>query len=96
VHLGTKFCENTINTCEVICEYSRKITPICCHSHRVNHIWQEAENWYSGRLTIEQGIELKTIKYSKKIIITRSRITNKMPLLTDKSFGRINRKLVRG
>jgi len=58
-----------INTHEVICDYSQKITPICCHPHRVNHAWQEAENWYRGRLTIEpqtfcglKEIELKTIK----------------------------------
>jgi len=50
VHLGTKF---TVNTSKVICNCSRKITPICCHAHRVNRIWQEAENWYRGGLTIE-------------------------------------------
>ena len=25
-------------------DYSRKITPICCHAYRVNRIWEEAEN----------------------------------------------------
>jgi len=44
-HFGTKFGYNTINTCKVIHDYLRKITPICCHAHRVNHEWQEAENW---------------------------------------------------
>jgi len=52
-HLGTKFGYNTINTRKVIRDYIRKITPICCHAHRVNHEWQEAENWYRDRLTIE-------------------------------------------
>ena len=70
-------------------------------AHRVNHIWQEAENWYRGRLTIEpqafcglKEIELNTIKIQRKnqqyVIIMRSRITNKMPLLPDKLFSRIN------
>jgi len=31
-HLGTKFGCNTINTHKVICDYSRKIAPICCHA----------------------------------------------------------------
>jgi len=52
-HLGTKFGYNTINTRKVIHDYLRKITPICCHAHRVNHEWQEAENLYRARLTIE-------------------------------------------
>ena len=25
-------------------DYSRKITPICCHAYRVNRLWNEAEN----------------------------------------------------
>jgi len=77
-----------IHTPEVICYYPRKITPICCHAHKVNHEWQEAENWYSGRLTIDpqifcglKEIELKTIKIQRKnqrcVIITQSRIANK-------------------
>jgi len=52
-HLGTKFGYNTINIHKVIRDYLHKITPICCHAHRVNHEWQEVENWYRGRLTIE-------------------------------------------
>ena len=106
-HLGTKFGQNTINTCKVIRNYSRKITPICCHAHRVNREWQEAENWYRGRLSSEpqtfcglKGIELKTMKIQQKnqqcVIITRSRITNKVPLHPDKPLCRINRKLVCG
>ena len=34
-------------------DYSRKITPICCHAYRVNHVWEEAENRWVNRLTIE-------------------------------------------
>ena len=49
-HLGTKFGYNTINTRKVIRDYSRKITSICCHAHRVNCTWQEE---FRGRLTIE-------------------------------------------
>jgi len=55
-----------------ICNYSRKITPICCHAHRVNRTWQEADNWYRGRFTIKpqtfrslKEIKLK-IRYSEK------------------------------
>ena len=34
-------------------DYSRKITPICCHAYRVNRVWEEAENRWVNRLTIE-------------------------------------------
>ena len=60
-HLGTKLGWNTVNTCKVMCDYSQKITPICCHTHRINHRWHEAENWYRGGLTIEPQT-LKEIK----------------------------------
>ena len=84
-----------------------KITPICCHTHRVDREWQEAENLYRGWLTIKpqtfcglKEIELNSIKIQQKNqqcgIITRSRITNKMPLLPGKPFSRINQKLVCG
>jgi len=53
LHLGTKFGLNMINTREVICYYSLKITSICYHAHRVNQAWQEAENWYRSRIFIE-------------------------------------------
>jgi len=72
-HLGTKFGYSTINTRKVIRDYLRKITPICCHAHRVNHEQQEVENWFRGRLTIEphtfcglKEIELKTMKIEQK------------------------------
>jgi len=79
-----------INIRKVIPNYSRKITSICSHAHRVNHAWQEAENWFRGRLTIKpqtfcglKEIEQKSMKIQQKnqqcVIITRSRITNKMP-----------------
>jgi len=90
-----------INTGKVICDYSQKITPLCCHAHRANCKWQEAENLHRGRLTIEpqnfcglKEIELKTIKIQRKnqqcAIILRSRITNKMLLLPDKPLSKIN------
>ena len=34
-------------------DYSRKITPVCCHAYRVNRVWEEAENRWVNRLTIE-------------------------------------------
>ena len=50
-------------------DYSRKITPICCHAYRVNREWEEVENRWVNRLTIEpqtfcglKEIELKTRK----------------------------------
>ena len=52
-HLGTKFGLNTINSQEVIIDYSQKITPICCHAYRVNHLREEAENRCVDRITIE-------------------------------------------
>ena len=49
-HLGTNFGWNTINRQIVLSEYSRKITPICCHVYRVNRVWEEAENRWVNRL----------------------------------------------
>ena len=61
----------------------------------------KAKNWYRSRLTIKpqtfchlKEIELKVIKIQRKnqqcVIIMQSRITNKIPLLLDKPFSRIN------
>ena len=68
-HLGTNVGRNTINRQRVMSNYSRKITPICCHAYRVNRVRDEAENWWVNRLTIEpqtfcglKEIELKTRK----------------------------------
>ena len=54
-------------------DYSRKITPICCHAYRVNRVWEEAENRWVNRLTIEpqtfcglKEIELKNRKIQRK------------------------------
>ena len=91
-HLGTKFGWNTINRQRVMSDYSRKITPICCHAYRVNRVWEEAENRWVNRLTIEpqtfcglKEIELKTRKIQQKnqqcVTITQSRLANKKRLL---------------
>ena len=69
-------------------DYSRKITPICCHAYRVNRVWEEAENLWVNKLTIKpqtfcglKGIELKTRKIQRKnqqcVTITQSRLANK-------------------
>ena len=69
-------------------DYSRKITPICCHAYRVNRVWDEAENRWVNRLTIEpqtfcglKEIELKNRKIQRKnqqyVTITQSRLANK-------------------
>ena len=69
-------------------DYARKITPICCHVNRVNRVWEEAENWWVNRLTIEpktfcglKEIELKTRKIQRKnqqcVTIMQSRLANK-------------------
>ena len=54
-------------------DYSRKITPICCHAYRVNRVWEEAENRWVNRLTIEpqtfydlKKFELKSRRYNEK------------------------------
>ena len=72
-HLGTNFGWNMINRQRVMSNYSRKITPICCYTYRVNRVWEEAENWWMNRLTIEpqtfcglKEIELKTRKIQQK------------------------------
>ena len=55
-------------------DYSQKIAPICCHAHRVNRGWHEAENWYRGGLTIEPQTfcGLKEIEQNiMKIIIAK-------------------------
>ena len=69
-------------------DYSRTITPICCHAYRVNRVWEEAENRWVNRLTIEpqifcslKEIELKTRKIQRKnqqcVTIMQSRLANK-------------------
>ena len=72
-HLSTNFGWNTINRKRVMSDYSRKITPICCHAYRVNRVWEEAENRWVNRLTIEpqtfcslKEIELKNRKIQQK------------------------------
>ena len=101
-HLGTNFGRNTINRQRVMSVYSRKITPICCHAYRVNRIWEEAENRWVNRLTIEpqtvcglKEIELKNRKIQRKnqqcVTIMQSRLANKknhcLPRLPDKPLG---------
>ena len=83
-------------------DYSRKITPIRCHAYRVNRVWEEAENRWVNRLTIEpqtfcglKEIELKNRKIQRKnqqcTTITQSRLANKkndcLPRLPDKPLG---------
>ena len=86
-HLGTYFGWNTINRERVMSDYSRKITPICCHAYRVNRVWEEAENRWVNRLTIEpqtfcglKEIQLKNRKMQRKnqqyVTITQSRLAN--------------------
>ena len=69
-------------------DYSRKIKSICCHAYRVNREWEEAENQWVNRLTIEpqtfcglKEIELKTRKIQRKhqqcVTITQSKLANK-------------------
>ena len=64
------------------------MTPICCHAYRVNNVWEEAENPWVNRLTIEsqtfcglKEIELKTRTIQQKnqqcVIIMQSRLANK-------------------
>ena len=68
-------------------DYSRKITPIFCHAYRINRVWEEAENRWVNRLTIEpqtfcglKEIDLKkTGRYNEK--------SNSLPLLPDKPLG---------
>ena len=73
-------------------DYSRKITPICCHAYSVNCVWEVAENRWVNRLTIEpktvcglKEIELKTRKIQRKnqqyVTITQSRLAIKKRLL---------------
>ena len=87
-HLCINFSWNTINRQRVMSDYSRKITPICCHAYRVNRLWEEAENRWVNKLTIEpqtfcslKEIELKTRKIQRKnqqcVTITQSRLANK-------------------
>ena len=83
-------------------DYSRKITPICCHSYRVNRVWEEAENRWVNRLTIKpqtfcglKEIELKTRKIQRKnqqcVTIMQPRLANKkkrlFARLPDKPLG---------
>ena len=72
--------------------YSRKITPICCHAYRVSRVREEAENRWVNRLTIEpqtfcglKEIELKARKIQRTnlqcVTIMQSRLVNKKRLL---------------
>ena len=92
VHLCTNFGWNTINRQRGMSDYSRKITPICCHAYRVNRVWEEAENRSVNRLTMEpqtfcglKEIELKTRKIQRNnqqcVTIMQSRLANKKRLL---------------
>ena len=72
-HLGTNFGWNMIRRQRVISKYSRKISPVCCHTYRVNRLWEEAANQWVNRLTIEpqtfcglKEIELKPGRYNEK------------------------------
>ena len=90
-HLGTNFGRNKTNRQRVMSNYSRKITPICCHAYRVNSVWEEAENRWGNRLPIEpqtfcglKEIKLKTKKIEPKqqcVTIMQSRSANKKRLL---------------
>ena len=73
MHLCTKFGWNMIYSQGIISNYSPKITPICCHAYRVNRLWEEAENRWVNRLTIDpqtfcglKEIELKTTRLQRK------------------------------
>ena len=91
--LCTTYCTTIMyNILVLIFDYSRKLTPICCHAYRVNRVWEEAENRWVNRLTIEpqtfcglKEIELKTRKIQRKnqqcVTITQSRLANKQRLL---------------
>ena len=72
-------------------DYSRKLTPICCHAYRVNRVWEEAENRWVNELTIEPQtfcglieIEPKPRKIQRKnqqcVTITQLRLANFFPL----------------
>ena len=99
-HLSTNIGLNMINRQRVISNYSQKITPICCHDYKVNHLWEETENRWVTRLTIEpptfcglKEIEQKTTKIQKKqqcVTIMQSRLANKndyLPRLQKKRLG---------
>ena len=92
MHLCTNFGWNTINRQRSISNYSRKITPICCHAYRVNRLWEAAKNRWVNRLTTEpqtfcglKEIEVKTRKIQRKnqqcVTIMQSRLANKKLLL---------------
>ena len=69
-HLGTNFGWNTVNRQRGMSDYSQKITPTCCQAYRVNRVWEEAENRWVNRLTIEPQTfcGLKEIKLKIKKI----------------------------
>ena len=90
-HLGTNFGWNMMNRQRVISDYSRKITPICCHAYRVNRLREEAETRWVNRLTIEpqffcglKEIKLKTRKIQRNnqqcVTIMQSRLAIKKRL----------------
>ena len=56
-------------------DYSRNIAPICCHAYRVNRVWEEAENRWVNRLTIEP----QTFCGLKEIELKKQEDTMKKP-----------------
>ena len=76
-HLCTTFDLITINTRRVICDYSRKITLICCAAHRVNQKWQKVSLLWLER---NQGkdhkdtVKKQQVKNSAKLIVTQWRV----------------------
>ena len=74
-HHCTNFGWNTINRKRVMSDYSRKITPICCHAYRVNRVWEEAENRWMNGLTIEP----QTFCGLKEIKLKNQEDTTKKP-----------------
>ena len=88
--IQTDFCQLENRAVRIIEDplYSQKITPICCHAYRVSRVWEEAENRWVNRLTIEpqtfcglKEIELKNRKIQRKnqqcVTIMQLRLANK-------------------
>ena len=67
-HLGTNFGWNTINRQRGIRDFSRKITPICCHAYSVNQgqIQTIKKGGSILELQLQPSCKLKTKKKERK------------------------------
>ena len=57
-------------------DYSLKIKPICCHAYSVNRLWEQVENRWVNKLTIEPQTYCALKEIELKIRMTKPTLCN--------------------